>query len=570
MSTINGTVVMISLPFIFNGIHVDPLAPGQTGLLLWVLMGYQLAMTVLLVTFGRLSDSLGRVRLYNLGFLVFTIGSILLSITWGRGLDGELQLIIFRVIQGFGGAFLFANSAAILTDAFPPNQRGFALGVNGIASIFGDIIGLFLGGVLAAVDWRLVFLVSVPFGIFGTIWAFIALKEVGERDPQPIDLWGNVTFGVGLTALMVALTYSLMPYGHQAMGWSNPMVIGCAAAGVLLLVAFVFIELRVQAPMFHLSLFKVRPFTTGTVSNLLMSLARGGLQFMLIIWLQGIWLPLHGVRFEDTPLQAGLDLLPMMIGFVVAGPIAGSLSDRMGARPLATAGTLFAAAGFVLLATLPYNFNFWIFAVYLFIQGAGMGLFAAPNNSAVMNSVPARYRGVTSGMNSTFGRAGMTMSMAIFFSMVIAGLVSSLPPAMSAQLTQAGVPANVANRIAQLPPLDALFSALLGYNPMAQLIPSDVLSQLPQQAQQTLLGGHFFPEMIAPPFISSLHMVFYMAAGLCVVAAVCSLLRGKRYVWDEPGQMQQTSATGSGALPAAGAVSSQGLHLVPNGGSEER
>ncbi|MDI3317816.1 MAG: MFS transporter [Bacillota bacterium] len=535
MASINATIVMISLPMIFRGIGVDPMAPGQTGMLLWVLMGYQLATTILLVTFGRISDGYGRVRLYNLGFLIFTAGAILASLTWGRGAAGEIQLIVFRMIQGVGGAFLFANSAAILTDAFPPDQRGLALGINQIAGTVGSIAGLVLGGVLAAVNWRWVFLVSVPIGLAGTVWAYVALREIGERKPQPLDLWGNVTFAAGLTAILVALTEGLMPYGGASMGWGNPLIRAGLAAGVLLLALFVWIEGRVPHPMFRLDLFRNRAFAAGNVSGFLASLARGGLQFMLIIWLQGVWLPLHGVPFDQTPLRAGIDTIPMMLGFVLAGPLSGALSDRHGARLFATGGMLLSALGFWLLTTLPADFSYPLFAFYIFLMGVGMGLFASPNSSSIMNAVPPEHRGVASGMRSTFQNAGQMMSMAVFFTIVISGLGSRLPEAMRAGVAGLHLPGPVVTGLVGIPPLAALFSAILGYNPLGMLLPPALLHALPGATARTLLSERFFANLVAAPFLESLRVAFLISVGMSLVAAVASMLRGQRYVWEEEG-----------------------------------
>lgn len=542
MATINQTILIIALPVIFNGLHVNPLQSGQTSLLLWVLLGFNVATTVLLVTFGRLSDMFGRVRLYNLGFLIFTLGSVLASLTWSKGTNGEIELIIFRIVQGIGGGFLFSNSAAILTDAFPENQRGMALGLNQVAAIGGGVIGLLVGGAIAATGhWRWVFLVNVPVGIIGTIWAFVGLKEVSRPTKhQHLDILGNLALGIGLLGIMLGLTYGIMPYGTHIMGWTNPWVLSGLIGGALVMVLFVLIERRVSQPLFDMSLFVIRPFTAGNISSILAALARGGLQFMLIIWLQGIYLPLHGVSYENTPLIAGLYTLPQMIGFFVAGPISGILSDRFGARLFATTGMVVSAVGFYLLNTLPVDFNKWVFWVFLFIIGLGMGLFASPNSAAIMNSVPSKFRGVASGMRATFMNAGMMLSMGVFFSIMIAGLAQRLPQSMSSGLVQHGVPTQIADKIASLPPTASLFAALLGYNPLKNLLPTQLLSHLPAQQAQILVGKEFFPHLIGGPFLHGLHLTFTMSMIMSLVAAVASILRGKHYVHrdeeDDPNQ----------------------------------
>lgn len=531
MASIDSSIVLISLPAIFNGIGVNPLAPGETTYFLWLLLGYMVVTATLLVTFGRISDMFGRVRLYNLGFLIFAIGSIMLWLTPGRGNVGATEMIISRLIQGVGSGFLFANSAAIITDAFPANQRGLAMGINQIAAILGSVIGLILGGILAYFDWRLVFLVSVPVGIVGTIWAYLMLRETATiRVHQKIDWAGNLTFAGGLTVFLIGITSGIEPYGNSPMGWTSPVVLGLIGGGVLLLGLFVWIELHVDDPMFRLDLFKIRAFATGNLSSFLGSIARGGLQFMLIIWLQGIWLPLHGVDYADTPLQAGLYLLPLLAGFVFMGPISGWLSDRFGARFFSTTGMAIQAIGFLLLTILPANFVYIWFALILFMLGLGQGMFSAPNTTSVMNSLPPEQRGVGSGMRATFQNAGSLASLGIFFSIVIAGLAATLPNTLSHGLTAAGVPGSAATQIAHLPPTSALFAAFLGYNPMAHLLPATVLHALPLANQASLLGESFFPNLISPPFMVGLHGAFYLSAAMCTVAACTSALRGKRYV----------------------------------------
>ncbi|HEX6122749.1 MAG TPA: MFS transporter, partial [Ktedonobacterales bacterium] len=529
MATIDASIVLIALPAIFKGIGVNPLAPGESSYFLWLLLGYMVVTTTLLVTFGRISDMFGRVRLYNLGFAIFTVGSTLLAFTPGTGNTGALELIVFRLIQGVGAGFLFSNSAAILTDAFPPNQRGRALGINQIAAIAGSFIGLILGGILAAIDWRLVFLVSVPVGLAGTIWAYTMLRETATiRGSQKIDWIGNVTFAIGLTSLLLGITYGIEPYGDSPMGWGNPLVIGAIVLGVVLLAAFVWIELRVaKDPMFRLDLFKIRMFAAGNISGFLSALGRGGLQFMLIIWLQGIWLPLHGYSFEETPLWAGIYMTPLLVGFIVMGPISGYLSDRFGARLFSTAGMLVQAFGFIGLTFLPANFSYPVFAILLFILGCGSGLFASPNTSSVMSSVPPETRGVASGMRSTFQNGASLVSIGLFFSIVTAGLVATMPSTFFNGLTKYGVPADAATQIAHLPPTAALFGAFLGYNPIGQLLPPAVLSHISPANQAALLGKTFFPSLISAPFMDGLHAVFYISAALCLIAAGASLLRGK-------------------------------------------
>jgi MFS family permease len=526
MASINQTIVMISLPAIFSGLHVDPLAAGQSSLLLWMMMGYSAVTTVLLVTFGRIADMFGRVRIYNLGFVVFTVGSLLCALTPSGGTTGAIELIAFRMVQGVGGACLFANSIAILTDAFPAHQRGFSLGINQIAFIAGNVVGVVLGGILAAINWRLDFLISVPVGVLGTVWAYTALHEIGKRQARSLDWVGNTTFAIGLLALMFGTTEALSPYGNQSMGWSNPVVMLSLAAGVILLIVFGFAETRVRYPMFELSLFRIRGFLFGNVAAFLFSLARGGLMFMFIIWLQGIWLPLHGVAYADTPLNAGLDTMPLMIGFVICGPLGGWLSDRYGSRALATGGILLAGVAAALLMTLPADFNLVQFAAYLALMGAGWGFFSAPNTSQIMGSVPAEHRGSASGMRATVLNAGMTASQAIFFTIVIGSLSRTLGPALQTGATQAGLPPSIAHGISSLPPGAAIFAAMLGYDPVSHLIPSSVLAALPPGVAAHVVDPHFFAGLLAQPFVSAIGVALMVCVGMSVLAGATSALRG--------------------------------------------
>ena len=524
---------VISLPAIFRGINLQPLEPGNVSYLLWMLMGFLLVSAVFVVTFGRLGDMYGRVKIYNMGFVVFTFASIMLSFDPFSAGGGALWLILWRVLQGVGGAMLFANSTAILTDAFPSNKRGMAMGINQVAAIAGSFIGLILGGLLSQWDWRAVFWVSVPFGLFGTIWSYLSLHELGKARHGKIDIPGNITFGVGLAVLLAAITYGIQPYGGHTMGWTSPKVLGGLIGGVVLLIAFCVIETRVKEPMFAMSLFKIRAFSAGNLAGLLASIGRGGLQFMLIIWLQGIWLPQHGYNFEDTPLWAGIYLLPLTIGFLAAGPVSGFLSDRFGARLFATGGLTLVALTFVGLMLIPTNFSYWVFALLIALNGIGSGLFSAPNTTAIMNSVPAHQRGAASGMRGTFFNSGTSLSIGIFFSLMIAGLASTLPQTLTSGLQAQGVPGSVASAIGNQPPVASLFAAFLGFNPMQTLLGPDLLKSLPAANSATLTGHSFFPQLITGPFHSGLMIVLTAAAAMTVVAAIASMFRGGRYVHDE-------------------------------------
>jgi MFS family permease len=529
LATLDVSITLIAMPDIFRGVHLDPLVPSNSFYLLWMILGYMVVSSVLIVSLGRLGDMFGRVRTYNLGFVIYTVASLLLSIDWMTGRAGATYLIVFRIVQGVGGACLLANAAAIITDAFPANQRGMALGINNIVGVSGMFVGLVLGGLLAPVSWRLVFLISVPVGLFGTVWAYLKLEERSEPRRRPIDWAGNLTFALGLVLAMVAVTYGIRPYGGHATGWGSPRVIALLSAGVACLAAFVAIERRVADPMFRLALFRIRAFTFGTLSTFLSAVARGGLMFMLIIWLQGIWLPQHGYDFVSTPLWAGIYMLPLTAGMLVAGPVSGILSDRFGARPFATGGMLGAALSFVLLTLLPTNFAYPLFALALLLMGISMGLFASPNRAAVMNSLPPGDRGAGGGMNQTFQNSAQVMSIGIFFTLMIAGLAAKLPRALSSGLRAHGLGAGVAHHVAQLPPVSILFAAFLGYNPMAHLIGTRTLASLPAPDRAALTGRAFFPHLISAPFRSGLHEAFAFAVLACLVAAGASLMRGGRY-----------------------------------------
>ncbi len=564
MVVINQSIVLISLPDIFRGIHLNPLTPGNSSYFLWLLMGFSVVTSVLVVSFGRVGDMYGRVRMYNLGFAVFTLFSILLVVTWMHGPSGALWLILMRLGQGVGGAMLFANSSAILTDAFPQDQRGLALGVNQVAAIGGSFIGLVLGGVLGPVGWRYVFLVSVPFGVFGTVWAYFKLVERGIRTPSKIDWWGNITFAVGLIAVLVGITYGIEPHGGHSMGWTNPSVIAAIAGGIVVLAIFAFVETKVANPMFRLPLFRIRAFAAGNIASLLAALGRGGIMFILIIWLQGIWLPQHGYSFSDTPLWAGIFMLPLTGGFLIAGPLSGILSDRYGARPFATGGMVAAALSFGLLELLPANFSYVWFALLLLLNGLAMGLFSSPNRAGIMNSLPPGQRGAGGGMTATFQNSAQVLSIGIFFTLIILGLSGGLPGSLYHGLLAHGVPAHAAARISHLPPTGALFAAFLGYNPMGQLL-GPLTGHLPHAQVVYLTGRSFFPSLVSPPFMTGLREAFDFAVAACVVAAIASWLRGGKYHYVEGAELIGEETGPEPAMAVNGSPSGNGYPAGANG-----
>ncbi len=533
MAALNGTSLIIALPVIFRGININPLDPGSFSYLLWILMGYLLLTAVLVVSLGRLGDMFGRVKMYNMGFVIFTLGALGAALTWSHGNMGALELIIFRMVQAVGGAMLMANSAAILTDAFPHNQRGMALGINQVAALAGSFLGILVGGLIAQFSWRWVFLFNVPIGIIGIVWSYLMLKEIDTFHPARIDWAGNISFAIGLALVLIGITYGIQPYGHSSMGWSSPFVLSMILGGLGILAVFILIELRAKEPMFNLGLFRIRAFAAGNIAGLLSAIGRGGLQFLLIMWLQGIWLPLHGYAFSVTPLWAGIYILPTTIGFLVAGPLSGFLSDKFGARPFATGGMLLAAASFGLMMLLPADFSYPWFAVVLLLDGLAFGMFSSPNTAGIMNSVPANSRGAASGMRATFQNIGMPLSIGIFFSLMIVGLSAQVPSSMYAHLTSVGIPAALASHLANLPPIGYLFAAFLGYNPLKSLLGTNILKQLPASTVAHLTSKEYFPSIISDPFKHGLVVVLSFAIGACLIAAVASWMRGGKYVHTE-------------------------------------
>jgi|HubBroStandDraft_6_1064221.scaffolds.fasta_scaffold06662_3 MFS family permease len=566
LATLDGSITLIAMPDIFRGIHLDPLVPANSFYLLWMILGFLVVTSVLIVSLGRLGDMYGRVRMYNLGFVVYTLASLALTVDWMNGRAGATYLIGFRIVQGIGAAFLLANAAAIIADAFPANQRGMALGINNIVGVSGMFVGLVLGGLLAPIDWRLVFLISVPVGLFGTVWAYRKLEERSTPKRAHVDWWGNVTFALGLILIMVSVTYGIRPYGSHATGWGSPRVLALLGAGLACLAVFALIERRVAEPMFRLPLFRIRAFTFGTLSTFLSAIARGGLMFMLIIWLQGIWLPLHGVDFADTPLRAGIYMLPLTLGMLVAGPTSGYLSDRYGARWFATGGMLASALSFFLLTLLPIDFPFWPFALVLAMIGVSMGMFASPNRAAVMNSLPPQHRGAGGGMNQTFQNSAQVLSIGVFFTLMILGLASNLPHTLSAGLQAHGVSAAAATSAAHEPPVSVLFAAFLGYNPVEHLLGAHVLATLPAAGHAVVTGRSFFPQLISAPFRSGLHEAFLFAILACLIAAGASLMRGGKYHYVEPVEPPSAQPIRDGVPP--GGTGENGVGSFDLGASE--
>ena len=528
LAAIDSSIMLIAMPQIFRCIHLDPLLPANSFYLLWMILSYLMVSSVLVVSFGRLGDMFGRAKMYTLGYIIYTLSSLVLTAEPLSGQAGAMWLIIGRVVQAVGAAFLTGNAGAILTDAFPSNQRGLALGITNIAGISGSFIGLVVGGILVVINWRLIFLVSVPLGLIGTVWSYAGLKELGQRHNAKIDWVGNASFAGGMILLMIGITFGIEPSGAHEMGWSSLPVLALLGSGSALMAAFVVIESKVENPMFRLDLFKIRAFTFGTLSTFLSAIGRGGLMFMLIVWLQGIWLPLHGYSFEQTPFWAGILMLPLTAGMLLAGPLCGVLSDHLDARFFTCGGMLAAAVSFMLLIFLPIDFSYPEFAAILFVNGLAMGAFSAPNRAAIMNSLPPADRGAGGGMNSTFQNAAQVFSMGIFFTLILSGLAATLSTTLTQGLMQHGVPDAAAAAVGRLPPVSILFAAFLGYNPIQTLLSGDVLHQLSPGNLATVTGHEFFPNLIAPPFHAGLADAFMFAALMCLIAAASSWTRGGR------------------------------------------
>ncbi len=535
MAAINMNIVMITLPAIFKGLGIDPFQSGEFIYLLWILMGYSIVLASILVTFGRISDIFGRTRMYTLGFIIFTVGSVLLSIIPGGTKNtGATILIGFRMIQAVGAGFLMVNSTALLTDAFPGNERGKALGINQISFVVGSLLGLIIGGLLSSFDWHMVFIVNVPFAVAGTLWSIVKLKETAPRQKVGIDFLGNLSLALSLILISLGFTYTLMPYGNKQMGWGSPWVIASFILGTALIFAFIAIERRVKNPLFNLSLFKIKPFAYGNISLFLAAMGRGAIMFLVVIWLQGIYLPLHGFSYSQTPFWAGIYMLPMLLGMVVFGPVGGVLTDKYGARLYATLGMVISAVGLVLLTMVPYNFNVWFFEIILVVIGIGGGLFASPNTTAIMNAVASKDRASANGMRMTINNVASTISMAVFFSITITIFSLKVPGAMYSDAIKIGVPTSIATILAGIPPSGALFGAFLGVSPMS-IIPQSLFALIPLGARAALESNSFFPNVIGPSFIIGLDYAIYIALAMSILGAIFSALMGERYVHEEHG-----------------------------------
>lgn len=418
MAALDTNIVLIALPTIGR-----QLPDTSATSLLWILLGYSLVTAVVLLNFGRLSDMFGRVRLYVLGFAIFTVGSLLC----GFSQNGP-ELVAFRMVQAIGAGFLFSNSAAIITDAFPPNERGRALGINQVSIVIGSVMGLVLGGIITTtIGWQWIFFVNVPIGAVATVRAHYDLRELHTpQREQPIDWRGNIVFAAGLGLLLVALTFG-------ALGeWTVPEAVAGLSGGLILILAFIVLERRVRFPMLDLSLFRNREFTETGTATFLNALARGAFIFVMVFYLQGPPAYL-------SPLTAGLFLIPVSASLAVMGPLSGMLSDRYGRRWFTITGLLLSGGAFVWLTAIPSAAPFALLLGPFILLGAGMGLFAAPNRAAMMNAVPPERRGVASGVGTTLMNTGATIGLGLTLAIMSTALpLSALESILVGSQTSSG------------------------------------------------------------------------------------------------------------------------------------
>jgi EmrB/QacA subfamily drug resistance transporter len=410
MASLDRNIVIIALPSIANELHTSLIT------LVWIAIGYWVVTASMLLTFGRLADMFGRVKLYNLGFALFTIGSGLCCVSQ----TGE-QLIVFRIIQAFGAAFIFSNSSAILSDSFPESERGKALGINQISIVVGSVMGLVIGGALTSFfGWRSIFWINIPIGIFATLWALSKLKELGTIKKEKIDWLGNLLFAGGLILLLVGTTFGSF---HLLNIFETILLI---LAGISLLVLFYKYEKKVSFPMMDLSLFRLRLFTSSNIAVFLNSLARGAFTFVMVFYLQGPTMLLN-------PLDSGIYLIPVSLALAITAPITGWFFDKYRFQIISQIGLIVSAIGFILLTTMGTRISYIDAILPLALIGAGMGVFTSPNRATIMNSVPPNRRGVAAGISTTLVMTGSAFSIGLVFL-----IFSALLPAESVNLIFSG------------------------------------------------------------------------------------------------------------------------------------
>jgi MFS family permease len=530
MASMTMSAIIIALPDILRGIGVNPMSPLGFASMMWLMFSYPLMVAVAVPIVGRLSDMYGRGRMFTIGDAIFTVTSTLLGIVPGYGSVAVAQMIAYRFVQGLGGSMMFTNSAAIITDVYPPHRRGVAMGIVSIAFSAGSIIGLVVGGVLAVVNWRLVFLVNTPIGIASTAWAYVTVYRLplGLRRVR-VDYLGASMLAASLVLLLLGITFGMLPSGNSMMSWGSPMVIGLIGGGLLLMALLIPVEMRTGEPILKINLFRIRPFTFGVLSALFLFLAQGANIFVLSLLLQAIYLPMHGVPYSETPLLAGIYLIPSSVANAVFAPVGGRLINRFGARVVSTIGAVLLGVSFELLTLLSLNFNYTLFAADLFLMGTGSGLFQSPNLVSIMSSVPQEDRSAASGLRASMQNIGLLMSFAVFLTLILVGSTAALSASISSALTKVGVPSDVVSELTRIPPAYALFAAFMGYDPMKFLM-SQAGVDLPGSVYAAVTKPTFFPSAIAPAMATGFIYAYHIAAIMAFTAAIFSYLRGREHI----------------------------------------
>jgi len=530
MASMTMSAIIIALPDILRGIGVNPMSPLGFASMMWLMFSYPLMVAVAVPIVGRLSDMYGRGRMFTIGDAIFTVMSTLLGIVPGYGSVAVAQMIAYRFVQGLGGSMMFTNSAAIITDVYPPHRRGVAMGIVSIAFSAGSIIGLVVGGVLAVVNWRLVFLVNTPIGIASTAWAYVTVYRLplGLRRVR-VDYLGASMLAASLVLLLLGITFGMLPSGNSMMSWGSPMVLGLIGGGLLLMALLIPVEMRTGEPILKINLFRIRPFTFGVLSALFLFLAQGANIFVLSLLLQAIYLPMHGVPYSETPLLAGIYLIPSSVANAVFAPVGGKLINRFGARVVSTIGAVLLGVSFELLTLLSLNFNYTLFAADLFLMGTGSGLFQSPNLVSIMSSVPQEDRSAASGLRASMQNIGLLMSFAVFLTLILVGSTAALSASISSALTKVGVPSDVVSELTRIPPAYALFAAFMGYDPMKFLM-SQAGVDLPGSVYAAVTKPTFFPSAIAPAMATGFIYAYHIAAIMAFTAAIFSYLRGREHI----------------------------------------
>lgn len=487
MASLDTNIIIIALPTIVSDIHVSLLT------LVWIVLGYSLVTASILLNLGRLSDMFGRVKLYNIGFIIFTIGSALCSLSQ----TGE-QLLLFRIVQSLGAAFLFSNSAAIITDAFPENERGKALGINQISIVVGSVMGLVFGGFLTTyLGWRSIFWINIPIGIFAIIWSHTKLRELGTIKKEKIDWIGNATLALGLFLILVGITFgsfqilNIIPFGMYLF-----IIVGLSLIGL-----FVFVETNIIKPMIDLSLFEIRSFLGGNIAIFFNALARGAFTLIMTFYLQG-------PTMRISPLDAGVYLLPVSIALSIFGPFSGWMSDRYGSRVISSIGLFISAIGFFTLTSLGVKSTFIETLLPLAMIGAGMGIFASPNRASIMNSVPRYQRGIAAGTSTMFVLSGSTLSIGVAFLIMSHTMPLNYIESIFLGITQTTIKDN--------------FKSSNNSNGNNTNNQNQILNRNHSDVKTTITLPH--SSTIINNFLSSLHYIFLLSAILMLISIIPSCI----------------------------------------------